>query len=89
MLLTSSQQLNFWRDFSWGVTARHARDWLTMHVPSAETAEGINAFKQKRPMDYAGLRAQMAQPQAKTCGNCGTAGLPAESAYCLRCGQRL
>ncbi len=85
----AKQQLNFWRDLSWGVTVGHARDWLTMHVPSAETAEGINAFKQKRPMDYAGLRAQIGRPQTKTCPNCGTAGLPAESLYCLRCGHQV
>ncbi|MBI3734852.1 MAG: enoyl-CoA hydratase/isomerase family protein [Chloroflexi bacterium] len=85
----AKQQLNFWRDFSWGVTVGHARDWLTMHVPSAETGEGIAAFQQRRPMDYAGLRAGLAEPQTKTCGNCGATGLPKESAYCLRCGQPL
>ncbi len=85
----AKQQLNFWRDFSWGVTVGHARDWLTLHVPSAETREGINAFKEKRAMDYAGLRAQMAQSQTKTCGHCGTAGLPREFVFCGKCGARL
>jgi enoyl-CoA hydratase/carnithine racemase len=85
----AKQQLNFWRDFSWGVTVGHARDWLTLHVPSAETREGINAFKEKRALDYAGLRANVVQSQGKICGNCGAVGLPAESMFCLRCGQKL
>jgi hypothetical protein len=85
----AKQQLNFWRDLSWGLTAGHARDWLTVHMSSAETQDGINAFLQKRPMDYAGRRAQAAQPQTKTCANCGMAGLPLASVTCLRCGNRL
>jgi enoyl-CoA hydratase/carnithine racemase len=85
----AKQQLNFWRDFSWGVTVGHARDWLTMHVPSAETREGINAFKEKRDMDYAGLRASLAQPQTQMCPQCGTTGLPFAFKFCGHCGGKL
>lgn len=52
----TKQQLNFWKDFSWGMTIGHAKDWLTVHTGSAEVAEGITAFNEKRPIDYAKLR---------------------------------
>jgi enoyl-CoA hydratase/carnithine racemase len=52
----TKQQLNFWRDLSWGMTIGHARDWLTVHTGSEEVAEGINAFDEKRPVDYRKLR---------------------------------
>jgi enoyl-CoA hydratase/carnithine racemase len=46
------QQLNFWRDFSWGLTVGHARDWLAVHANSPETQEAIKAFNEKRKPDY-------------------------------------
>ena len=52
----AKQQLNFWRDLSWGVTIGHARDWLTVHTGSEEVREGVRAFVEKRPVDYARLR---------------------------------
>lgn len=52
----TKQQLNFWRDFSWGLTIGHARDWLTVHTTSPEIAEGIKAFSEKRPIDYEKIR---------------------------------
>ncbi len=52
----TKQQLNFWRDLSWHLTVGHARDWLTLHAGAAETREGIAAFREKRPVDYAGIR---------------------------------
>jgi 1,4-dihydroxy-2-naphthoyl-CoA synthase len=51
----AKQQLNFWRDFSWSMTIGHAKDWLTIHTGSDEVQEGIKAFVQKRPVNYAGL----------------------------------
>jgi enoyl-CoA hydratase/carnithine racemase len=48
----TKQQLNFWRDLSWGLTIGHARDWLTIHTGSEEVREGIQAFVRKRPLDY-------------------------------------
>jgi enoyl-CoA hydratase/carnithine racemase len=53
----TKQQLNFWREFSWSMTIGHVKDWLTVHTGSAEVAEGITAFAEKRPVDYASLRA--------------------------------
>jgi enoyl-CoA hydratase/carnithine racemase len=52
----TKQQLNFWREFSWGMTIGHVRDWLTVHTGSEEVAEGITAFSEKRPVNYAKLR---------------------------------
>jgi enoyl-CoA hydratase/carnithine racemase len=52
----TKQQLNFWRDFSWSMTIGHAKDWLTVHTGADEVREGIQAFVEKRPVDYAGLR---------------------------------
>ena len=49
----TKQQLNFWRDFSWHQTIGHARDWLAIHNLAPEVHEGINAFVEKRPVDYA------------------------------------
>ncbi len=52
----AKQQLNFWRDFSWSMTIGHLRDWLTVHTGSAEVAEGVKAFVEKREIDYKKLR---------------------------------
>lgn len=49
-------QLDFWKDLSWSLTIRHAREWLTVHAASAEVAEGLRSFEEKRPPDYEGLR---------------------------------
>lgn len=52
----TKQQLNFWRDFSWGLTIGNVRDWLTVHTSAPEIAEGIKAFAEKRPIDYEKIR---------------------------------
>ncbi|HUN64460.1 MAG TPA: enoyl-CoA hydratase/isomerase family protein [Bacteroidota bacterium] len=52
----TKQQLNFWKDFSWGMTIGHAKDWLTVHTGSDEVREGIQAFIGKRPVDYRAIR---------------------------------
>ncbi|HEY6952402.1 MAG TPA: enoyl-CoA hydratase/isomerase family protein [Bacteroidota bacterium] len=52
----TKQQLNFWRDFSWGLTIGHTRDWLTVHTSAPEIVEGIRAFAEKRPIDYEKIR---------------------------------
>ena len=94
----TKQQLNFWRDFSWHLTVGHARDWLTLHAGSAETHEGVHAFLEKRPVDYAGIRRRLAEggsteflwgPHTRTCGACGAEGLPEAFAFCGRCGGSL
>jgi hypothetical protein len=60
----TKQQLNFWRDLSWHLTVGHGRDWLAIHNTSPETWEGVQAFAQKRPPDYASLRRRWAEDQA-------------------------
>jgi len=48
----TKQQINFWRDLAWHQTIGHARDWLSLHNHAPEVHEGINAFTEKRPIDY-------------------------------------
>ncbi|MEK6676683.1 MAG: enoyl-CoA hydratase/isomerase family protein [Planctomycetota bacterium] len=48
----TKQQLNFWRDLSWHQTIGHARDWLSIHNLAGEVKEGIQAFTEKRPINY-------------------------------------
>jgi enoyl-CoA hydratase/carnithine racemase len=52
----TKQQLNFWRDLSWHQTIGHARDWLAIHNVAPEVKEGIEAFVEKRGVDYAKVR---------------------------------
>jgi enoyl-CoA hydratase/carnithine racemase len=52
----TKQQLNFWRDFSWGLTIGNVKDWLTVHTSAPEIVEGIRAFSEKRPIDYEKIR---------------------------------
>lgn len=52
----TKQQLNYWRDLSWHQTIGHARDWLSIHNLSPEVAEGMQAFVEKRAVDYEKIR---------------------------------
>ncbi len=52
----TKQQLNFWRDLSWHLTIGHARDWLSIHNLSPEVKEGIEAFTEKREVNYKKVR---------------------------------
>lgn len=52
-------QLNFWKDLSWSLTIRHAREWLTLHAGSQEVSEGLASFHARRPPDYERLRASL------------------------------
>jgi len=54
-------QLNFWKDLSWAMTVRMAREWLTVHAASDEVEEGLMSFHQKRPPDYERLRTDIEQ----------------------------
>lgn len=83
----AKQQTNFWRDFSWSMTVGHARDWLAVHADAEETAEGLAAFYEKRPVDYERLRRHMGQG-TRPCPNCGTA-MPPAFAYCGACGTHM
>ena len=41
----TKQQLNTWRDFIWGITIGHARDWLAIHNLAPETHEGERSLR--------------------------------------------
>jgi len=94
----TKQQVNFWKDFGWSSTIGHARDWLSVHYASAEPWEGMNAFVEKRPVDYRGLRQKAADggsseylwgPYTQTCKHCGAKYLPSNFTHCGSCGKEL
>jgi enoyl-CoA hydratase/carnithine racemase len=80
-------QTNFWRDFAWSMTVQHARDWLSIHADAAETSEGLDAFYNKRPVNYEMLRQQIIEGGHK-CSNCG-ATMPPDHKFCGQCGNEL
>ncbi len=90
--------VNFWKNFAWHQTIGHARDWLSIHYTSWEPLEGMNAFVEKRKVDYRGLRERAAAgrssefpwgPYARSCPKCGAKYLPDEFEYCGKCGASL
>lgn len=92
------QQVNFWKDLSWSLTAGHGRDWLALHFATLEPLEGMQAFVEKRPADRIGIRQRAAQdrsseflwgPYSVTCPNCSARQLPAQFRHCGVCGFRL
>ncbi len=80
----TKQQLNVWRDFSWGITIGHARDWLTVHTSAPEIFEGIDSFKNKKPIDYEKVRKGL----LAQCSACG-ATMPVRYSFCGECGKEL
>ncbi|MEO8285736.1 MAG: enoyl-CoA hydratase-related protein [Chloroflexota bacterium] len=80
-------QTNFWRDFSWSMTVQHARDWLSVHADAAETAEGLDAFYAKRPVNYEMLRQDIIEGSHK-CSNCGAV-MPPGYKFCGECGHTI
>ncbi len=94
----TKEQTNFLKNFVWHSTVGHAREWLALHYACAEPIEGMNAFVEKRPADYADLRRRAAEDQApelpwggysKRCPQCAAAGIPERFEYCGRCGAKL
>jgi len=94
----TKQHLNFWRDLSWHLTVGHARDWLTLHAGAPETQEGIEAFREKRAVDYAGIRGRLAAgdvtesfwgPALRTCPHCEARHIPEGFTFCGNCGRPL
>jgi enoyl-CoA hydratase/carnithine racemase len=95
----TKQQVNFWKDMSWALTVRHAQDWLALHYTDYEPFEGMNAFREKRPVDFAAVRRRAVEPggspetpwgaHVATCASCGASGLPAGFQHCGVCGAPL
>jgi hypothetical protein len=94
----TKQQINTWRDFIWGITIGHARDWLAIHNTAPETHEGERSFIEKRRPEYDALRQAYAEDRHPEyfwgapfgeCQRCGAKHLPADFEYCGRCGQPL
>jgi hypothetical protein len=95
----TKQQTNFWKDLSWSLTVRHAQDWLALHYTDFEPFEGMNAFREKRAVDFAAVRRRSVEPggspetpwgaHVASCRRCGAAGLPASFAHCGMCGAEL
>lgn len=92
----TKQQLNFWRDLSWSMTIGHARDWLTLHAGSYETAEGLRSFRRKTEINYPVIHCKAAGPatlfqtgtETRPCPACGEQ-MAAQFAYCGACGQKV
>ena len=83
-------QLDFWKDLSWAMTIRMAREWLTIHAASGEVAEGLASFHEKRAVDYERLRSAIEDAGAtRQCPSCGRSSLDAEARYCAHCGTAL
>jgi enoyl-CoA hydratase/carnithine racemase len=83
-------QLDFWKDLSWSMTIRMARDWLTIHAASAEVEEGLRSFEEKRPVDYERLRTKAAHAGPRhACPGCGARPSERDAAFCSRCGSPL
>lgn len=91
----TKQQLNFWRDFSWGMTIGHAREWLTLHAGSMEVAEGLRAFRSKSEMPYEEIHRREGQVapvfnghvHIKECPQCHQK-MAADFGFCGSCGQK-
>jgi enoyl-CoA hydratase/carnithine racemase len=75
------QQLGFWKDLAWAMTAGHARDWLTVHSTAWEPYEGIQAA--------GGCSESVWGAPTKECENCGAKGIPEGFDYCGKCGSKL
>ena len=92
----TKQQANFWKDFAWSMTVRHAQDWLALHYTDYEPLEGMTAFAKKRPVDFAAVRRRAIEPNGSpetpwgphvsACASCGAEGLPSGFAHCGVCG---
>ncbi len=94
----TKQQVNYWKDASWYGTVGHARDWLSTHFTCVEPYEGMQAFVEKRKIDFRGLREKAASggsseflwgPYMHTCPKCNAKGIPSEFQFCGACGARL
>ena len=94
----TKQQVNYWKEAAWFSTIGHARDWLSTHFTTLEPYEGMQAFVEKRKINFQDLRERGASggsteflwgPYAKCCGSCGAKGIPSEFKFCGRCGAAI
>jgi enoyl-CoA hydratase/carnithine racemase len=94
----TKQQVNYWKEQAWYATVGHARDWLSTHFTTLEPYEGMQAFVEKRKVDFMGLRRKAAEggsseflwgPYDKTCAKCGAKGIPQQFQFCGNCGAGL
>jgi enoyl-CoA hydratase/carnithine racemase len=91
----TKQQLNFWRDLSWSMTIGHAREWLTLHAGSLETAEGLRAFRRKQDINYPQIHCKEAgqalafagHVDVKDCPQCNTK-MASQFTFCGSCGHK-
>lgn len=88
-------QTNFWKELAWMQTVPHAQEWLSLHYACREPMEGMQAFVEKRPVDFDALRRRWSEdrspeylwgPPTGTCAACGAKALPAEFSHCGGCG---
>mgnify|MGYP001615929369 FL=1 len=95
----TKQQVNYWKEAAWHATVGHARDWLSTHFTTLEPYEGMQAFVEKRKVDFLGLRQKAVDdalssefvwgPYEKACAACGAKGIPRQFDFCGGCGARL
>ncbi len=94
----TKQQVNYWKEQAWYATVGHARDWLSTHFTTLEPYEGMQAFVEKRKVDFIGLRRKAAEggsseflwgPYDKACATCGAKGIPQQFQFCGSCGAGL
>ena len=94
----TKQQVNYWKEAAWFATVGHARDWLSTHFTTLEPYEGMQAFVEKRKVNFRGIRERMLTDESsefvwgayeKTCGSCGAKGIPSQFEFCGKCGAAL
>jgi enoyl-CoA hydratase/carnithine racemase len=94
----TKQQVNYWKEQAWYATVGHARDWLSTHFTTLEPYEGMQAFVEKRKVDFMGQRRKAAEggsseflwgPYEHTCAKCGAKGIPQQFKFCGSCGAPL
>jgi enoyl-CoA hydratase/carnithine racemase len=79
---------HFWKDLSWGLTVRQAREWLTIHAGSSEVRAGLSSFREKRMPDYEALRAATAEAGGgRASPSRGEGSRPPSSGFCPECGR--
>jgi enoyl-CoA hydratase/carnithine racemase len=94
----TKQQVNYWKESAWFATVGHARDWLSTHFTTLEPYEGMQAFVEKRKVNFRELRGRATSggsteflwgPYAKGCTSCGAKGIPSQFVFCGKCGSEL